>query len=390
MLTSDFWWSFKFSIPLEEYETKEKSNFSNSGPLRVFINDNELNKRHLFKSSRSIRALISKIDKVVIKKVGEDMIISITAQLDSGILYNRLSSKGKSSNKTEQAGSIALEAIEVVQKTKNDGLFYSPTYINGELTFEKNDRLAELYEKAKKFKKMGLNEWGIDVDANNWFTALRAFIGAKAVRATSDGIPILFNSITFGDTLLPLWVVDGVYLSQAPISVTALTPFIREVKVLKYAEASEYGSRGAAGVIVINTSIGIQQNTLNKKRSYLVKGKKNKKLMINYQEFEKQFKLKIEQLKVEKKYALENDNKVRLDSFQRLINSTLTKSYLYTINFVIKNSDYEIAPYLAYTKVSDANILLLDSIAGSLSKRAKRSIYGKKFIALLKERKAEN
>lgn len=390
MLTSDFWWSFKFSIPLEEYETKEKSNFSNSGPLRVFINDNELNKRHLFKSSRSIRALISKIDKVVIKKVGEDMIISITAQLDSGILYNRLSSKGKSSNKTEQAGSIALEAIEVVQKTKNDGLFYSPTYINGELTFEKNDRLAELYEKAKKFKKMGLNEWGIDVDANNWFTALRAFIGAKAVRATSDGIPILFNSITFGDTLLPLWVVDGVYLSQAPISVTALTPFIREVKVLKYAEASEYGSRGAAGVIVINTSIGIQQNSLNKKRSYLVKGKKNKKLMINYQEFEKQFKLKIEQLKVEKKYALENENKVRLDSFQRLINSTLTKSYLYTINFVIKNSDYEIAPYLAYTKVSDANILLLDSIAGSLSKRAKRSIYGKKFIALLKERKAEN
>jgi hypothetical protein len=40
--------------------------------------------------------------------------------------------------------------------------------------------------------------------------------------------------------------------------------------------------------------------------------------------------------------------------------------------------------------VSDANILLLDSIAESLSKRAKRSIYGKKFIALLKERKAEN
>ena len=98
MLRSDFWWSFKFSITLEEYETKEKSNFSNSGPLRVFINNNELNKRHLFKSSRSIRVLNSKIDKVVIKKVGEDMIIYITAQLDSGILYNRLSSKEKSNN----------------------------------------------------------------------------------------------------------------------------------------------------------------------------------------------------------------------------------------------------------------------------------------------------
>ncbi|MDB2340684.1 hypothetical protein N9V60_04310 [Flavobacteriaceae bacterium] len=117
----------------------------------------------------------------MIKKVGEDMIIYITAQLDSGILYNRLSSKGKSSNKTEQAGSIALEAIEVVQKTKNDGLFYSPTYINGELTFEKNDRLAELYEKAKKFKKMGLNEWGIDVDAN--ILLLDSIAGSLSKRA---------------------------------------------------------------------------------------------------------------------------------------------------------------------------------------------------------------
>lgn len=432
LLRLPFWKGLtEFKINLEDFETRKAYSFESKGPLRIFINNNELTKRHLFKTFTSIKELSRNIEKFEIRTDEEkknveifktnyiqenDVIVSngiykdiqilesesdskafpvthvkITANLNSKTLYNRISTKErKLTQEFEQPGSIALDAIEVVQKTKNDGLFYSPTYINGELTFEKNDRLAELYEKAKKFKKMGLNEWGIDVDANNWFTALRAFIGAKAVRATSDGIPILFNSITFGDTLLPLWVVDGVYLSQAPISVTALTPFIREVKVLKYAEASEYGSRGAAGVIVINTSIGIQQNSLNKKRSYLIKGKKNKKLMINYQEFEKQFKLKIEQLKVEKKYALENENNVRLDSFQRLINSTLTKSYLYTINFVIKNSDYEIAPYLAYTKVSDANILLLDSIAGSLSKRAKRSIYGKKFIALLKERKAEN
>ena len=97
MLRSEFWWSFKFSIPLEEYETKEKSNFSNSGPLRVFINDNELNSRHLFKSSRSIRELISTIGKVAIKKAGADMIVYITAQLDSEILYNRLSKRAKRS-----------------------------------------------------------------------------------------------------------------------------------------------------------------------------------------------------------------------------------------------------------------------------------------------------
>ncbi len=52
-----------------------------------------------------------------------------------------------------------------------------------------------------------------------------------------------------------------------------------------------------------------------------------------------------------------------MDSFQKLIDNTLTKSYLYTANFVLTYSKYEIAPYLAYTKISDANILLLDSIA---------------------------
>ena len=56
----------------------------------------------------------------------------------------------------------------------------------------------------------------------------------------------------------------------------------------------------------------------------------------------------------------------------------------------IINSDYEVAPYLAFTRISDANIILLDSIANTLSKKVKKSNYGKKFISLVEKKKENN
>ena len=109
--------------------------------------------------------------------------------------------------------------------------------------------------------------------------------------------------------------------------------------------------------------------------------------MTEFQKFETQFKVRLEQLKNERKYAYENDNIIRMDSFQQLLDKTLLKSYLYTANFAIRNSDYEIAPYLAFIKISDANISLLNSIEEKLSPKVKISRYGKKFIAFLKSRK---
>ena len=87
------------------------------------------------------------------------------------------------------------------------------------------------------------------------------------------------------------------------------------------------------------------------------------------------------------KYAYENKNVIRMDSFQNLLDQLLLKSYLYTANFAIVNSDYEVAPYLAFTRISDANIILLDSIAKTLSTKVKKSNYGKKFISLVEKKK---
>jgi len=259
---------------------------------------------------------------------------------------------------------------------------------------KKNSELTDYARKSERYLEMGLNMWGIDVNANTWAGALRGVIGAKASGGMTagdppkGGLPILINSMTLGSfSPLPLWVIDGTPLMEPPVSVRSLSPLIRKVNVLKYAEASFYGTRGAAGVIEITTAGNGFNNSLNKKRSFNVKGKKNRELMIEYQKLESQFKLKMEQLKTQRKYAYENENKIRMDSFQKLIDNSITKSYLYTANFVLTYAKYEIAPYLAYTKIGDANILLLDSIARTLSPKAKKSKYGKKFLALIGSRK---
>ena len=429
LLRSNFWDRFtEFKIGLEDYETRTPFSFESKGPLRIFINNIELTRRHVFKTFASIRELNSKIEKVEIRTDLEkknietfrknyitttEMVIQgqtlaeeittetetdskvfpvnhvkITANLDSQTLYNRIPRKQiKLDQKLEQSGSIALDGVEVVQDFTKDGLVYSPKYVDGQIIFEENKELTRLAIKGEQYKKMGYNEWGIDVNATTWFSALRGIIGGKASGGPSqDGLPILYNVVTLGASPMPLWVIDGTQLLEPPKALQSILPEIRKVEILKYQDAASYGARGAAGVIEITTISGMTK-VLNKNKSFNVKGKKNKELMIKYQKLESQFKVRMEQLKTQRKYAYENDNIIRMDSFQKLLDNTLSKSYLYTANFALTYSKYEIAPYLAYTKISDASISLLDSIGKTLSPKAKKSKYGKKFLALVELKK---
>ena len=441
LLRSKFWDRFtEFNFALEDYETGKPYSFQSKGPLRIFINNNELTTRHVFKTFASIRELNSKIEKVEIRTdlekknietfrtnfitttemvIGEQTLseeittetesdskvypvnhVKITANFDSQTLYNRIRRKEtKLDQKLEQSGSIAfdqklqqsesiaLEGVEVVQDYSKDGVIYSPKFVDGQITFEENKELTRLAIKGEQYKKMGLNQWGIDVNARTWFAALRGVLGGKASGGPSqDGLPILYNVVTLGASPMPLWVIDGTQLFDPPMALQSILPDIRKVKILKYQDAASYGARGAAGVIEITTISGMT-NVLNKNKSFNVKGKKNKELMIKYQKLESQFKVTMEQLKTQKKYAYENDNIIRMDSFQKLLDNTLSKSYLYTANFALTYSKYEIAPYLAYTKISDANILLLDSIGKTLTPKVKKSKYGKKFLALVELKK---
>lgn len=72
-----------------------------------------------------------------------------------------------------------------------------------------------------------------------------------------------------------------------------------------------------------------------------------------------------------------------LDSLQNVSNRIALRSYLYALNFALNNKDSYLAPYVAYSEVSDANPKYLDSIYRALDPKVAESKYGKKLKELL-------
>ena len=439
LLRSTFWFkSFKFSLNLEDYETGKKYTYENEGQVRIFINDNELTQKHLFKTYKAINNLLDNSERIQIISSSERLknVKPLTTQVDVGEFifkttsevrpvtlikiksdlpidtqYNR---KNKSKrvktladfevkiNKNqsqspdlksfteETTKTIQLDNIEVVQNIEDDGTIYSPQIINGEIVFKKNSKLTRLNQKKERFIKMGLNEYGIDINAPTWAQALRGHLMGKQTAVTSDGLPILFGVVTLGSEQPgPLWVIDGVRMGTPPSSVRGLADQIREVNVLKYSKTAKYGTQGAAGVIEVNTILN--SNVLgNYKRSFEVKGRKNIELMEKFKIFEKQFISKRDELDDKRKIFIEINDVERVDSIQNLLDVLQYKSYLFTANFAINNSDSEIAPYLAVKKIADAKIEILETIEEKLTEKVKKSKYGKIFLELVENRREKD
>ena len=122
ILSSRFWdENFVLNIDLESFETKKKVGFKNEGEVRIFINGNQLNRRHLFKNKTAIENLLSKTQNVEIRfsqqilekdnfpsrgsenheeiKFSLNKVpvteIRIRAYLDSNVLYNIKTKKHK-------------------------------------------------------------------------------------------------------------------------------------------------------------------------------------------------------------------------------------------------------------------------------------------------------
>lgn len=74
--------------------------------------------------------------------------------------------------------------------------------------------------------------------------------------------------------------------------------------------------------------------------------------------------------------ALKIKDTIAFKDIENKLNSSTKRKYLYTTNFAVKNSNSEVAPYLALTEIYDANITLLDTINNSLTKEVKNSKYG--------------
>ena len=136
---------------------------------------------------------------------------------------------------------------------------------------------------------------------------------------------------------------------------------------------------GEPGNITINTT----WNTFETKA--VIEGSETQKKLEEYKEIMNKFHSQsLELIRASNSPEIQGDS-VALDSLDKLGDKVILRSYLYTLNFALNNSDSYVAPYLALSEVADANPKYLDSIYNALSPEVANSKYGKKLDDYLKD-----
>lgn len=118
-----------------------------------------------------------------------------------------------------------------------------------------------------------------------------------------------------------------------------------------------------------------------------ITGSKNQEL---YDEYKKVTSTFVDQdlALIEKKIlAYKNQNQINIEDIEEKQGRILRKKYLYTTNFAVNHSDYEIASYLALAEIPNINLKYLDTIQKSLTPKVSKSLYGKKLQELIQERR---
>ena len=136
------------------------------------------------------------------------------------------------------------------------------------------------------------------------------------------------------------------------------------------------------GEITINTLLKTFESSAK------VTGSENQELLQEYRKIARQFNAKnLDYIKAYINNAKSAKDSRSSDSIQKEMDNLLKRRYLYALNFAVTHGDNVIAPYIALTEVSDANIKYLDTVASKLTEEVKSSKYGKLLIDLIANRK---
>ena len=82
-----------------------------------------------------------------------------------------------------------------------------------------------------------------------------------------------------------------------------------------------------------------------------------------------------------------NKNVLTAEEIEKRNSTIVKRKYLYAINFAINNKNHEVAPYIALSEISNANIKYLDTIQKSLTPEVANSKYGKLLAKHIAERR---
>jgi len=139
---------------------------------------------------------------------------------------------------------------------------------------------------------------------------------------------------------------------------------------------------GEKGTITINTKLEKFYTSAK------IEGSKSHELLEKYRDMASQFSgRRLDLIKeIFDAQAVKDDELIiKLD---KELQNLIKNRYRYSASFSLRNSNSEVAPYIALTELYDAHITLLDTVNNSLSKKMKKSLYGKKLDAFIKDIKA--
>lgn len=120
-----------------------------------------------------------------------------------------------------------------------------------------------------------------------------------------------------------------------------------------------------------------------------ITGSKNNELYDNYKKICLRYNDQLLELTVEKINAVKNKQTELLAVIEEKSNVILKRKYLYAINFAVTNKDYEVAPYIALSEISDATIKYLDTIKKVMNPKVAQSKYGVMLTKYVAERKKQ-
>lgn len=118
-----------------------------------------------------------------------------------------------------------------------------------------------------------------------------------------------------------------------------------------------------------------------------ITGSKNHDLYMEYQKIGRKFNEQQLSLTSLKFLSMKTKNQLKYDSIQAVQDNILRRKYLYAVNFIINNKDYEVAPYVALTEIPNVSMKYMDTIQKAMPLKIANSLYGKKLQSLIAQRK---
>lgn len=178
-------------------------------------------------------------------------------------------------------------------------------------------------------------------------------------------------------------VIDGQDTFSLSTSVDAPELFYIYVDKI---DGVEYNDRitffGEKGEIKLNTHL----EKINS--DVVITGSKNHRIYTEYQNTLKDVNRKLAQANLGFIQAQLENNEDDIVAYDKKVTALTRAKYLRAIQFAITHKRTSVAAYIGAREIEEANVMYLDSIYNGLSKKAKKTIYGKELETLIKARKA--